>query len=95
MIDPTSAAEISKQSVAALADVDLEVTIELGRSRMRVQDILKLDEGSVVELDKLAGEEVDVFVNDRLVARGQVLVLNEKFCVRISEIVAAANEEVA
>jgi flagellar motor switch protein FliN/FliY len=70
-----------------LSDVELNVKIELGRSRMTVDEVLKLGEGSVVELDKLAGDPVDVFVNDRLVARGEVLVLNDNFCVRINEII--------
>jgi len=80
-------------SIDLLRDVDLNVKIELGRSRMLVEDVLKLAEGSVVELDKLAGDPVDVFVNDRLVARGEVLVLNDNFCVRINEIVAGVKEE--
>jgi flagellar motor switch protein FliN/FliY len=80
-------------SIDLLRDVDLNVKIELGRSRMLVEDVLKLAEGSVVELDKLAGDPVDVFVNDRLVARGEVLVLNDNFCVRINEIVAGMREE--
>ncbi len=80
-------------SIDLLRDVELNVKIELGRSRMMVEDVLKLSEGSVVELDKLAGDPVDVFVNDRLVARGEVLVLNDNFCVRVNEIVAAAKEE--
>ena len=80
-------------SIDLLRDVDLNVKIELGRSRMLVEDVLKLSEGAVVELDKLAGDPVDVFVNDRLVARGEVLVLNDNFCVRINEIVAAVKEE--
>jgi flagellar motor switch protein FliN/FliY len=80
-------------SIDLLRDVELNVKIELGRSKMLVEDVLKLSEGSVVELDKLAGDPVDVFVNDRLVARGEVLVLNDNFCVRVNEIVAAAREE--
>jgi flagellar motor switch protein FliN/FliY len=80
-------------SIDLLRDVELNVKIELGRSRMMVEDVLKLSEGSVVELDKLAGDPVDVFVNDRLVARGEVLVLNDNFCVRVNEIVAGAKEE--
>jgi flagellar motor switch protein FliN/FliY len=80
-------------SIDLLRDVELNVKIELGRSRMLVEDVLKLAEGSVVELDKLAGDPVDVFVNDRLVARGEVLVLNDNFCVRVNEIVAGAKEE--
>jgi flagellar motor switch protein FliN len=72
-----------------LKDVDLSVKIELGRTRMLIEDVLRLAEGSVVELDKLAGDPVDVFVNEQLVARGEVLVLNDNFCVRINEIVTA------
>jgi len=75
-------------NIELLRDVQLSVKIELGRSRMYIEDILKLGEGSVVELEKLAGDPVDVFVNDRLVARGEVLVLNDNFCVRIGEIIA-------
>src|SRR5579859_7079495 len=80
-------------SIDLLRDVELNVKIELGRARMLVEDVLKLTEGSVVELDKLAGDPVDVFVNDRLVARGEVLVLNDNFCVRVNEIVAGVKEE--
>ena len=80
-------------SIDLLRAVELNVKIELGRARMFVEDVLKLSEGSVVELDKLAGDPVDVFVNDRLVARGEVLVLNDNFCVRVNEIVAGVKEE--
>ncbi len=69
-----------------LSDVNLNVKIELGRTRMLVEDVLRLKEGGVVELEKLAGDPVDIYVNDRPVARGEVLVLNDNFCVRISEI---------
>jgi flagellar motor switch protein FliN/FliY len=86
-------ADAQVSSIDLLRDVDLNVKIELGRSRMLVEDVLKLSEGAVVELDKLAGDPVDVFVNDRLVARGEVLVLNDNFCVRINEIVAGVKEE--
>jgi flagellar motor switch protein FliN/FliY len=87
------AQEATTSSIDLLRDVDLNVKIELGRSQMLVEDVLKLGEGSVVELDKLAGDPVDVFVNERLVARGEVLVLNDNFCVRINEIVAGVKEE--
>ena len=79
--------------IELLSDVDLEVAIELGRTEMLVEDVLKLGAGSVVELDKLAGDPVDVHVNGRLVARGEVLVLNDNFCIRISEIVANLDEQ--
>jgi flagellar motor switch protein FliN/FliY len=86
-------ADAQVSSIDLLRDVELNVKIELGRSHMLVEDVLKLNEGSVVELDKLAGDPVDVFVNDRLIARGEVLVLNDNFCVRVNEIVAGAKEE--
>ncbi|MCX5659556.1 MAG: flagellar motor switch protein FliN [Planctomycetota bacterium] len=79
--------------IELLSDVDLEVSIELGRTQMLVEDVLRLNEGSVVELDKLAGDPVDVYVNHRLVARGEVLVVNDNFCIRISEIVADLEEQ--
>jgi flagellar motor switch protein FliN/FliY len=75
-------------AIDLLKDVELNVKIELGRAKMYVEDVLKLSEGAIVELDKLAGDPVDVFVNERLVARGEVLVLNENFCVRINQIMS-------
>lgn len=80
---------VDGKRVTMLSDVNLNVRIELGRTHMLVEDVLKLDEGSVVELDKLAGDPVDVYVNNRLVARGEVLVLNDSFCVRVSDVVSA------
>lgn len=77
----------AKKGIDLLSDVHMNVRIELGRTKMFVEDVLKLGDGAVVELDKLAGDPVDVFVNNRKVARGEVLVLNDLFCVRISEIV--------
>jgi flagellar motor switch protein FliN/FliY len=82
-------ATIDPKRITMLHDVNLNVKIELGRTRMLIEDVLRLGEGSVVELDKLAGDPVDVYANDRLIARGEVLVLNDSFCVRISEVVSA------
>jgi len=82
-----SSGQHRSEPIDLLNDVHLNVRIELGRTRMFVEDVLKLGDGCVVELDKLAGDPVDVFVNDRCVAKGEVLVLNDQFCVRISEIV--------
>lgn len=82
----------SEASIELLKDVDLHVRIELGRSRMLVQDILKLSSGSVVELDRPTGDPLDVYVNDRLVARGEVLVINDNFAIRITEVVQSAKE---
>lgn len=87
-------AELS-QGMSLLSDVTLNVKIELGRTRMLVEDVLKLGEGAVVELEKLAGDPVDVFVNERHVARGEILVVNDNFCVRISEIIQSESVECA
>jgi len=92
-LDEEAAAPVDAKRVSMLHDVNLKVKIELGRTWMLVEDVLRLGEGSVVELDKLAGDPVDVFVNERLIARGEVLVLNDNFCVRINEIVAGVKEE--
>ena len=72
----------------ALQDVELDLRIELGRTELLIEEVLQLKSGSVVPLDKLAGDPVDILVNGRLVARGEVLVLNDNFCVRVAEIVA-------
>ena len=78
------------KAIDLLSDVNLNVKIELGRTRMLVEDVLRLAEGAVVELDKLAGDPVDIYVNERHIARGEVLVLNDNFCVRIHEILKDA-----
>jgi flagellar motor switch protein FliN/FliY len=85
---PAGATALDSKRLSMLNDVKLRVKVELGRTRMLVEDVLQLGEGSVVELDKLAGDPVDVYANDRLVARGEVLVLNDSFCVRISEVLS-------
>lgn len=87
-LDTPTESNIDPKRVTMLNDVNLRVRIELGRTKMLVEDVLKLGKGSVVELDKLAGDPVDVFVNDRLIARGEVLVLNDNFCVRINEVLS-------
>ncbi|MCC6125568.1 MAG: flagellar motor switch protein FliN [Pirellulales bacterium] len=71
-----------------IRDVELDLKIELGRTQMYLEDVLKLRRGSVVALDKLAGDPVDIYVNGRLIARGEVLVMNDNFCVRVAELIA-------
>jgi flagellar motor switch protein FliN/FliY len=78
----------STETIDLLSDVSLSVKIELGRTSMFLEDVLKLGEGAVVELDKLAGDPVDIYVNNRPVARGEVLVMNDNFCVRVHEILS-------
>jgi len=70
-----------------LGDVDVQVRVELGKSKLNVKDVLKLGPGAVVGLDSLVGDPVNVFVNDRLVARGEVLVVHDNFAIRITEVV--------
>lgn len=76
-------------NIDLLMDVSMRVTVELGRTRMQLAQILELQHGSVVELDRLAGDPVDVFVNDCMVARGEVVVVDDKFGVRITEMVSS------
>ncbi len=74
-------------NIALLLDVPMRVTVELGRTRMTIKDILGLGEGSIIELDKLAGEPVDILINDKLIAQGEVVVIDENFAVRVTKIV--------
>lgn len=83
---PEAGARAVPAELDLLSDVNLNVKIELGRTRLLIDDVLRLGDGAVVELDKLAGDPVDIYVNDRHIARGEVLVLNDNFCVRINEI---------
>ena len=84
-------ASTEKATFDLIRDVELDLKIELGRTHMYLEDVLKLRKGSVVPLDKLAGDPVDVYVNGRLIARGEVLVLSDNFCVRIAELIAGIN----
>ncbi len=74
-----------------IRDVELDLKIELGRTHMYLEDVLRLRKGCVVPLDKLAGDPVDIYCNGRLIARGEVLVLNDNFCVRVAELIAGVN----
>ncbi len=76
------------QSLDFILDVPLKVTVELGRSKMAIREILQLAQGSVVELSKFAGEPLEVLVNDKLIARGEVVVVNEKFGIRLTDIIS-------
>lgn len=94
VVQPAAFAPLSTEEPAAagtnldlLLDIPLEVTVELGRTKRLIKDVLELGVGSVIELDKLAGEPVDVVVNSKLVARGEVVVIDENFGVRITDII--------
>ena len=71
-----------------LLDIPLEISVELGRTKMLINELLKLGQGSVVELSKLAGETLEILANQKLVARGEVVVVNEKYGVRLTEIIS-------
>ena len=73
-----------------ILDIPLKVTVELGRTKMPVSELLNLTQGSVIELSKLAGEPMEVLVNDKLIARGEAVVVNEKFGVRLTDIISPA-----
>jgi flagellar motor switch protein FliN/FliY len=75
-------------NIGLLMDVYMEMTVELGRTRKRIKDILGIGEGTIIELDKLAGEPVDILVNHKLIAKGEVVVIDENFGVRVTEIVS-------
>jgi len=79
--------EVKEANLDLILDIPLSVTVELGRSKMLINDLLQLGQGSVVELTKLVGDPLEVLVNDKLVARGEVVVVNEKFGVRLTDIV--------
>ncbi len=75
-------------NIGMLMDVPLTVTIELGRTEMTLKQALELQQGSVVELDRLAGDPIDVYVNERLIAKGEVVVVDDRFAVRVTELVS-------
>jgi flagellar motor switch protein FliN/FliY len=79
-----------KKNLDFIYDIPLQLTVELGRTRLYVKDVLQLNQGAVVELGKSAGELLDVFVNSKLVARGEAVVINDKFGVRLVDIISPA-----
>lgn len=76
------------QNLDFILDIPLEVSVEIGRTKILINELLQLGQGSVVELDKLAGEPVEILVNQKLIARGEVVVVNEKFGVRLTDIIS-------
>lgn len=89
-LTPAAPRGTESQSLGLIMDVQLNATVELGRSRMTVREVLALGPGSVVELDKLAGEPADLLINGKLLARGEVVVVDESFGIRITEIMSPA-----
>lgn len=81
---------MSDRNLSLILDIPLKVSVELGRTKMPVSELLNLTQGSVIELNKLAGEPMEVYVNDKLIARGEAVVVNEKFGVRLTDIISPA-----
>lgn len=87
---PKAVAKGNDRNLQLILDIPLKVTVELGRTKMPVSELLNLTQGSVIELNKLAGEPMEVLVNDKLIARGEAVVVNEKFGVRLTDIISPA-----
>lgn len=84
----TSGSDLDSKSLDFILDIPLEITVELGKTKMLINDLLQLGQGSVIELTKLAGEPLEILVNNKLVARGEPVVVNEKFGVRLTDIIS-------
>ena len=89
--EPAPLPEVESRNLDMLLDIPLQVTVELGRTKRSVQDILSLSSGSIIELDKLAGEPVDILVNNKLIAKGEVVVIDENFGVRVTSIISQSD----
>ena len=88
--DESSGTTMGDKSLDMILDIPVTVSVEIGRTKISISNLLKLNQGSVVELDRLAGEPMDVTVNGTLVAHGEVVVVNEKFGIRLTDIISAA-----
>lgn len=80
--------EITQRDIEFLLDIPVEITVQLGTTKMLIREILQLAQGSIVELEKLAGEPMEILANKKLIARGEVVVVNEKFGVRLTDIIS-------
>ncbi|MGA1823022.1 MAG: flagellar motor switch protein FliN [bacterium] len=78
----------SVQNLDFLLDISLQVTVELGRCKMKIKDLLKLSQGSIIELESAAGSSLDIYVNQKLMAKGEVIVTNDKYGIRLTEIIS-------
>jgi flagellar motor switch protein FliN/FliY len=89
--ETTPATKAFSNTLGNLMDVPVEMRVELGRASMTIKEILSLGEGSIIELDKLAGDTVDIYVNNKMIAKGEVVVIDENFGIRITEILDSVN----
>ncbi len=86
-VEETEAIERGERELDFILDIPLELSVELGKTKMLVNDLLQLGQGSIIELNKLAGEPLEVYINKKLIARGEVVVVNEKFGVRLTDVI--------
>lgn len=87
-VQPEHVSRGNDRNIDLILDIPLKLTVELGRTKMLVSELLNLGQGSVVELNKLAGEPMEILVNDKLIARGEAVVVNEKFGVRLTDVIS-------
>jgi flagellar motor switch protein FliN/FliY len=88
--EPASAPDAESDKMELILDIPVSVTVEIGRTKMTIRNLLQLNQGGIVALDRLAGDPLDVLVNGTLVAHGEVVVVNDKFGVRLTDIVSKA-----
>lgn len=89
--EQVQSASSGRRDIDFILDIPLELTVVIGRTKILVQELLQLGQGSVVALEKLAGEPMEVYVNDKLIGRGEVVVVNEKFGIRLTDIISPAD----
>lgn len=87
--DAPAEISVGDQKLDMILDIPLQLSVELGRTKMLINDLLQLGQGSVIELTKLVGEPLEIMVNEKLIAKGEVVVVNEKFGVRLTEVLSA------
>ena len=85
---PSEASQQGARSLDMILDIPMQVTVELGRTKLAIKELLQLSQGSIIELNKMAGDHLEVFVNNKLIARGEVVVVNDRFGIRVSEILS-------
>ena len=88
MMDPTLAERVSAENMRLLENIDVQLTVEVGQAQIKIRDLLRLNEGSVIELGRLAGDPLDILANGTMIAKGEVVMVGERFGIRFSEIVA-------
>jgi len=85
---PNPSNSTNKEELGFLLDIPLQVSVEIGRSRILIKDLLQMQEGSIIELDKLSGEPLDLYVNSRLIARGEAVLVKDKYGIRLTDVVS-------